>query len=42
MSKFAISYLTRKIDFTINVKIVEIIKSNLFIFALIVTNDIYD
>ena len=42
MSKFAISYLTRRTDLTINVRVVEIVKSSLFVFALIVTSDIYN
>ena len=42
MSKFAISCLTRRADLTIDIKVVEIIKSSLFAFALIVTNDIYN
>ena len=42
MSEFAISCLTRRIDLTIDVKVVEIVKSSLFVFALIVTSDIYN
>ena len=42
MSKFAISCLTRKADLTIDIRVVEIIESSLFVFALIVTSDIYN
>ena len=42
MSKFAISCLTRRVDLTIDVKVVEVVKSSLFVFALIVASDIYD
>ena len=42
MSKFATSYLTREIDLTINIRVVEIVKSSLFVFVLIVTSDIYN
>ena len=42
ISEFAISCLTRKTDLTIDVRVAEIIKSSLFIFALTVTSDIYN
>ena len=42
MSEFAISYLTRRADLTIDVRVVEIVKSSLFVFVLIVIRDIYD
>ena len=42
MSEFAISCLTRKVDLTINVRVVEVVESSLFVFALIVANDIYN
>ena len=37
-----ISYLTQRADLTIDVKVVKIIKSSLFVFALIVASDIHD
>ena len=42
MSEFAISYLTRRTGLTINIRVAEIVESSLFVFALIVTSDIYD
>ena len=42
MSEFAISCLTRRAGLTIGVRVVEIVKSSLFAFALIVTSDIHD
>ena len=42
MSEFATSYLTRRIGLTINIRVARVIKSSLFVFALIVTNDIYN
>ena len=42
MSEFVISYLTRRVDLTIDIRVARVVESSLFAFALIVANDIYN